>query len=439
MSGEPGGTARPASTSVLHTRMQQQAAEEQARAVRLLLAVPLLTADQDPAGFDLVRRHAEALRRWFDDTCGWALHVEPRRGYARLAKVRDDPDPSRPARRRRSTRAPFDRRRYVLLCLVAAELARPGVMTTIGLLAERVRAASVTDPGIEAFDTASREQRSAFVDAVKLLEDLGIVHAVDGVSDAYLESADAKVLYQVDEGRLARLLTAPAPPSQAGEGAADLTRLLREPRYGNAPDGGEDVPEQQRNRWLRHSITRRVLDDPVVYLDELTAPQRAYLASLTGRRVVREAAAAAGFVLEERAEGVMAVDPDGIATDTRFPDDHSHAKHAALLLLELLGGPAPVTVHKVERHVAALLDRFPSWGRAYQSEGGAARLTADALGLLRSFGLATRDGDTVAPRPAAARYAAPAPADLSVATGTGAARASGADPTLDPEAPGARA
>src|SRR5680860_1679505 len=112
-------------SSALQTRMQQQAAEDRARAIRLLLAQPLLTAEADPDGFDLVRRHAGELRRWFDDTCGWTLHVEPRRGYARLAKVRPDPDASRPARRQRSTRAAFDRRRYVMLCLVCAELAGP--------------------------------------------------------------------------------------------------------------------------------------------------------------------------------------------------------------------------------------------------------------------------------------------------------------------------
>lgn len=89
--------------------------EEVARAIRLLLTRPLLTEAADPTGFDLVRRRRDPLARWFDYTCGWNLVVEPRRGYARLTKVRGNPDGSRPARRARSGRAPFDRRRYVLL------------------------------------------------------------------------------------------------------------------------------------------------------------------------------------------------------------------------------------------------------------------------------------------------------------------------------------
>lgn len=390
--------------SRLHTRMQEQAAEDRGRAIRALLARPFMTAEADPAAFDLVRRHAAALRTWFDETCGWTLTVEPRRGFARLAKVRPDPDATRPARRLRSTRAPFDRRRYTMLCLVAAELARPGVMTTVGLLAERVRAASATEEAITTFDTANRSERAAFVDACKLLEELGILRAVDGSSDAFVDSADAKVLFSVDEARLAGLLAAPVPPSRLGP-EADLDALLAEPRYGRAADPEADVPAEQRNRWLRHSITRRVLDDPVVHLDELTSAQRDYLANPSGRRVVRDAVAAAGMVLEERSEGLLAVDPDGIATDVRFPGDTSHVKHAALLLLPELPVGEAVPRPEVEAQVASWLDRFPAWARAYRDDGGAARLAREAVALLSSLGLVRADETHVEVRPAAARYA----------------------------------
>jgi hypothetical protein len=50
------------------------------------------------------------------------------------------------------------------------------------------------------------------------------------------------------------------------------------------------------------------------------------------------------FRLEERAEGYLLVDPDGLATDQRFPDDAAHSKIAALVLLDQLvaaGGPVP--------------------------------------------------------------------------------------------------
>jgi uncharacterized protein (TIGR02678 family) len=403
----------------LQTRLERQAADEQARAIRSLLGSPLLVAEQDPAAFDLVRRHAQALREWFDDVCGWALHVEPRRGYARLVKVRPDPDPSRPARRLRSTRAPFDRRRYTILCLIAAELARPGAMTTIGLLAERVRAASTAEAVIETFDTAARGERAAFVDGLKLLERYGVVRAVDGTTDAFLDSADAKVLYQVDESRLTGLVAAPTPPSRLGD-EPDLKALLHEPRYGDAPEGDSDVPDVQRHRWLRHSLCRRLLDDPVVYFADLSEAQRNHLASPTGRRLMRRVAALAGLTLEERAEGLLAIDPDALATDAKFPDEHSHAKHAALLLLETLDAGrsdrAPVPMGLLIDRVTDLLGRFPSWAKAYQSDGGAARLAAEAVDLLQAFGLAAREGDLVRALPAAARYQPPPGEALQLST-----------------------
>ncbi len=117
--------------STLANQLAAAQREQVARAIRLLLARPLLTEATDPAGFELVRRRREPLAQWFDYTCGWSLVVEPRRGYARLTKVRADPDGSRPARRARSGRAPFDRRRYVLLCVTAAELlSLPGARMT---------------------------------------------------------------------------------------------------------------------------------------------------------------------------------------------------------------------------------------------------------------------------------------------------------------------
>ncbi len=62
------------------------------------------------------------MTRWFDYFCGWRLVVEPRAGYARLVKVRRDLDAVPPGPPGRSGPAPFDRRRYVLFCVVAAEL-----------------------------------------------------------------------------------------------------------------------------------------------------------------------------------------------------------------------------------------------------------------------------------------------------------------------------
>ncbi|MEV4569611.1 TIGR02678 family protein [Nonomuraea sp. NPDC049419] len=437
--------------STLANQLVRAEKEELARAIRTLLGRPLVSAHDDPAAFDLVRKRRGPLIQWFDYFCGWRLVVEPRQGYARLVKVRSEPGATRPARRRRTTRAPFDRRRYTLLCLCAAELLTSPV-TTIGMLAGRVAQAAAVEPGVPAFEPVRGEERAAFVDAVKLLEHYGALTAMDGATDAYLDDEDAKVLYRVDTTRVIRLLAAPVAPSRLADtwrggteeeapeaspgrdpekapwglrGAAEVGSGLRGAagdgwewggavvgERGGPPDalvaearyGAGEPSETQRALHARHTLIRRLLDDPVVYRDELTPAQAAYAASLTGRRLLRRAAEEAGFVLEERAEGFLLVDPDGIATDSRFPDDGGHAKVAALLMLDLLVTSGPVSAARLDEEAAELLRRFPQWAKAYQSDGGGPRLAADALEVLVRFGLARRTGDRVAALPAAARY-----------------------------------
>lgn len=321
-------------------------------------------------------------------------------------KVRARADPSRPARRDRSGRAPFDRRRYTLLCLVAAELLAAPV-TTIGLLVDRVTQAAAADPLIDAFDTSQRAERMAYVDVLRMLESFGALEAVGGSTEAFVASATAKALYRVDATLVMRLLAAPNGPSQFAVPAEEvavrfeelLAALRRERRYGDAPeaahaiDGASDV---QRNLWLRHSVFRRLVDDPVVYREDLSAAELACLYSPTGRQLLRLAVEQGGFVLEERAEGGLLVDPDALATDGKFPDDSSNAKIAALLMLDVItasdGGVEP---DRLSAEADRLLGEFPRWAKAYRGEDGREQLVHDALAVLDEFGLARRSGELV--------------------------------------------
>ncbi|WP_409493678.1 TIGR02678 family protein [Amycolatopsis sp. cmx-11-12] len=386
--------------------------EEVARGIRAMLATPLIGERGSPETFDLIRRRREPIRQWFDYYCGWTLTVEPRLGYARLVKVRAAADPSRPARRLRSGRPAFDRRRYVLLCVVAAELLTVPV-TTIGLLADRVARASAADDLVTTFDVTARAERIAFVDVLKLLESYGVLTVADGDPESFVDESAAKALFRVDATLLLRLLAAPVGPSQLAVPADDvalrfeelLDAVSYEQRYGLSSGRHEDTPsasDVQRNLWLRHSVFRRLVDDPVLYFSELTAEERAYLGSPTGRQLLRRAAEQGGFVLEERAEGVLLVDVDGLATDEKFPDDGSNAKVAALLLLDALDEPR--TTDYLRNATAKLLKKFPRWAKTYRGKDGVRRLTVDALAVLTGFGLVRVEAELVRPLPAAARY-----------------------------------
>jgi uncharacterized protein (TIGR02678 family) len=269
--------------------------------------------------------------------------------------------------------------------VVAAELLA-GPVTTIGLLADRVVQASAADAEVRTFDPTRRDERSVYVDVLKWLERTGAVRSVDGTTDTYVDHADAKVLYQVDTTLLVGLLAAPVPPSRLDPlrdqpyQPPDVTHLVVERRYGDAADPDAVVSDTQRNLWLRHSVMRRLMDDPVVYRMDLTAGRLGYLASPTGRRVIHQGVQQAGCVLEERTEGYLVIDPDGIATDIKFPDDGTHAKVAALHLLDrLTESPTPVHNSELVRAAEELLGRFRSWAKAYQSDGGAERLADDGI------------------------------------------------------------
>lgn len=339
--------------------------EEIARGVRLLLARPLVTARQDHDGFDLIRRRREPIVKWFDYYCGWRVHVEPRAGYARLFKTTQRPDSTRPV---------FDRRRYIVLCLVCAELLTTPTITLDALTARTQQAAAAE--GLPPFEPARRADRNAFADVLNFLEEHGAVEVGEQV--------------RADPALITRLLSAPVPASTVDT----IEDLTRETRYDNA----------HRSVWQRHSVMRRLIDDPVVYKEDLSESQISFLTSPSGRKVVRTGIGLAGCTLEERAEGFLVVDTDAIATDTRFPDDDSHAKVAALLLLDRLAqGPAPF--EDLVEETRELLTKFRNWAKAYQSDGGAGRLAADGIELLEAFGLARTENGVVRRLPAAARYA----------------------------------
>jgi uncharacterized protein (TIGR02678 family) len=376
-------------------------------ALRALLAKPLLTAGADDEMLRLVRRHAADLREWLAAETGWRLVVDA--DSARLFKTADGDDGTHPAREGRG-RPAFGRRRYVLLCLALAVLERADAQITLGRLAEGVLVAAgepeLADAGV-VFTLSRRDERSDLVAVVRLLLNLGALERVAGDEDAYL-TATGDVLYDVRRRVLAALLTGARGPSTV-EATGHLARL--------AELTSESVPDtdELRNRALRHRVTRRLLDDPVVYYDELTDDERGYL---VGQRhaITRRIEQATGLVTEMRAEGIAMVDPDDELTDVRMPEQRTDG-HVTLLVAEYLARRVhrgePVALDRLRTHVRAMAREHETyWRRGVTEQGADAELLAVALDKLRALGLVADvpgEPPAVRARPAIARYAVQAP------------------------------
>lgn len=379
-------------------------------ALRALLAKPLLTAGVDDDSLRLVRRHAADLREWLAAETGWRLIVDAE--SARLFKTMpaDSGDHGvYPAREGRG-RPAFGRRRYVLLCLALSVLERADAQITLGRLAEGVLVAAGEPELAEAgvvFTLSRRDERSDLVAVVRLLLGLGVLDRVAGDEDAYLTDT-GDVLYDVRRRVLAALLTGGRGPSTIDVRGHD--RRLRELTDEPVPD-----TDDLRNRALRHRLTRRLLDDPVVYYDELAEDERGYLISQR-HAITRRIEDATGLVAEMRAEGIAMVDEDDDLTDVRMPEQRTDG-HVTLLVAEYLARRGaegePVPMDRLRAYVRKQASEHETyWRRGVTEPGADAELLSIALDKLRALRLVIDvpgEPPAVIARPAIARYAVQAP------------------------------
>jgi uncharacterized protein (TIGR02678 family) len=380
--------------------------EERRRAFRALLLRPLLTASGDSAeDLALVRRHAEHLREWVARNVDWTLTVEPH-----LARLRKTPgrlgDDTRPAVDQTTGHA-FTRRRYILLCFALAALERSERQTTLGSVADEVERRYHADLGDRegelAWDRATQDGRRDLVFAVRLLLDLGVLTRVHGDEGQFVQSS-GDVLYNVDRPALSLVLASRRPPSMY-EGPKDT--LERERHLVEEP-----LPESDdaRNRGLRIALTRRLLEEPVVYFDTLTADERAYLTSQRAH-LCRQVEEATGLIAEVRAEGIALVDEGGHLTDFGLPEEGTEG-HLCLLVAELLAGRARkhpgVVVPRaaIVSEVASLVRRYAEhWRRDTREQGAEEWLAEETMQRLEALGLARLTPEGVVPLPAIGRYA----------------------------------
>jgi uncharacterized protein (TIGR02678 family) len=395
--------------STLKTILAATELDELRAARRHLLMHPFVIQRVEPEIFRIIARHRQTLQSWFAEQVGWKLVVDRDAGFARLHKVSARLTATHAAQV--SGRAAFNRRRYVLLCLALAALEESPAQTTLARLAELIESLSSADPSLEAFDSNLGPERRALVDALRFLIERNVLTVRDGDAEGYVasrESGDA--LFDVNDRLLAQCIAAPMPPALLPTSADDPMSLLHE-IYPETDEG-----QRQRSR---HQVLRRLLDEPVLYYDELAPREREWLLHSLGF-VESLLESQLGLQSERHREGMAAVDPQGELTDVAFPDGGSTAKHAALLLCERLASRgaeawrtgASATFSKAElleitEQLVREYGERCSWSVAYRGgPEGAALLLCDSSALLEAFRLLERaaDGHGWRPTPAVARF-----------------------------------
>ena len=373
---------------------------ERSQALRALLMTPLMTpAHQD---FSAVRRHADELRAWFARETGWALHIE--RDCARLYK--------RPADLQDASRGlpAYDRRRYVLLCLACAVLERADPQITLHVLGDRLMALAA-DTTLAArnfgFTLASSHERRELVAVCRSLLALGVLRRVAGDEEGFVRGAVATAegtdaLYDVQRRVLAGMLAAVRGPSTWPVEQAPVT--LDERLESLVTEPVTDSDEGQRTA-LRHHLARRLLDDPVIYFDALSAELRGYLVNQRGPMASR-LCEATGLAAEQRAEGLALVDDDAVLTDVVIPGEGTEA-HVTLLVAEYLAGLGrSPCFDEVAAFLAQARSSYGSYWRKSAREAGAEQeLARIALGRLQQLQLIAWSADgSIQPQAALARF-----------------------------------
>ncbi|MCK2241901.1 MULTISPECIES: TIGR02678 family protein [unclassified Crossiella] len=367
---------------------------EFARCIRALLREPMLDWSVGEV-FGLVVRRQRALHAWFSSNVGWELKVEAEKGFARLRKLTTDVAVLRPMMTTgRWQPFPFDRSRYSLLCVVAAVLREfPRGQVSLQEIVKRVAIRTTADDALPGY-TATGDQRSAMVDVLKEMTRIGVITLVDNEGDYELQDG-ADALYDIDEHRLVDIFVsfAPAPQSTVQDSSPAIL--------------GEERLTSAQQQSARRMVMRRLLDEPVVYVDSLSAVERRWLD--TGTRQLSRLLSDTGFELEVRRDGWCAIDPTTESTDTEFPRLNAIVDQAALMVCMRLNTeeaelPRWIPSGRLLVEIGRLLAERPTWAKTYRKAGGGEHLTSQVSDRLCAFGLARPDRNGLVLQSALGRF-----------------------------------
>jgi uncharacterized protein (TIGR02678 family) len=303
-----------------------------------------------------------------------------------------------------------------------AALEKSDRQTTLGKIAETIMDLVAGDRGLQAagmiFDISSHDQRRDLVHAVRFLLKNGLLRRLHGDEQEFLnQTGTSDALYEVNRSILAVMLSVSRSPSaleaSVQSGPSDSAR---NPNHSLDERGkwiSEDPPgltEDARNRQLRSQLVRSLLDDPVLYYEDLNREQLNYLERQRGF-LLRQVREATGLVPEIRREGIALLDDAGDLTDVKLPDEGTDGQITQLLaewLSEHLKNKpwAAVPFKTVQQFVSNLIRiHGAKWRKAVRDRGAEINLSEDALRRLQGLRLVVITAEGVVPLPAIGRYA----------------------------------
>jgi len=356
-----------------HTLTAARDAVERREAARALLQQPIVTSATDPVTVAAARRHAPALTAMFAERLGYRLVVGPT--FARLEKAPLDPA-SPPRGARHADGDHFGPTTYACLALACAALLVPGTGDEVSAarLREQVRV-DAADLGIPLGGEASA--RRDLDAALQLLEEWGVL------TGSGSPEGTSGPTFTVHRDLLPHLTTVHLPP-------APHTHPTPQP-----------VPAAVR-------LYRRLVEDPFVSRSELDA-ETAEVLVRDRHELARRLEEDFGLVLEIRAEGALAYDPDGTLTDEQFPGPGPVQRAALLLVSELAArhtdaGAEPQVDDATADEILAGLTPAPGRLRGTASVRDPASFRRDVTALLVRLNLARPHDGGFTLTAAAARY-----------------------------------
>ncbi len=345
-------------------------------AARHLVRHPLVLAEADPSVFATIRRNEQALDRWFTQRFGYRLQVTA--DTARLFKS-TIVSRRRPLITATTSSRDFAPREYTMLALaLAAVAAGPAIISLHDLVAE-IRSAA-TDANVSLNDDAT--DRRAVITALRWMIDHGVAAELHDQIDRYISDGEADAVLSIRADRVALL---PLPALARAETADDL------------------IDRSERRQSTRQWMRALLLEEPVLYRSDLDDDEWAELRRRLGQESVWFDEMF-NLQIEARAEGVLALDPDGVLTDRRFPAGGT-VGHAALLLIDTMLGNGDTELSSAA--LVKVIAKLATEHRRYWSKGADKpdALARAVVGLLDDHRLIEPIEGGVKLLPAAWRYA----------------------------------